>query len=284
LLLDDNDDVVDTETWEETEHGRLRRASTYWIEQKDAHGLEHFEPARNVEILEVPSSDDVRSEYIAIRVLSTLIHGPFHTMDDLLSADHPSSDLLANVTAAPSTPLYTALVFLASPVLSAFEQTVVDCLAPLIPTIVLPRRPSARYATSPTLSSIVPASPAALQTLLFHTPPALSTLRSEAAQRFLHWREHCDRPWDKVKWEAHWRCASEAAADKPQLLPQSRSVNRCVQPLIVFDPLHLPSLLVFLVSMLGPLRDRLARSVRAFSGPLTIIGSFCIGFGLGHIV
>jgi hypothetical protein len=62
LLVDDNEDVVDVGTWEETEHGALLRASTDWIEFRDGHGLETFEPARNVEIVDLPGyehSDDV---------------------------------------------------------------------------------------------------------------------------------------------------------------------------------------------------------------------------------
>ncbi len=36
------------------EYGKLVRASTDWIDRRDAHGLEKFEPARNVEIHELP--------------------------------------------------------------------------------------------------------------------------------------------------------------------------------------------------------------------------------------
>lgn len=51
LLLSDNEDVVDPGEWEPTSDGFLLRASTDWIEHKDAHGLEKFEPARNVELI-----------------------------------------------------------------------------------------------------------------------------------------------------------------------------------------------------------------------------------------
>lgn len=51
LLLDDNEDVVDTGDWEATSDGFVLRASTDWIEHKDAHGLEKFEPSRNVELM-----------------------------------------------------------------------------------------------------------------------------------------------------------------------------------------------------------------------------------------
>lgn len=55
LLLEDNDAVVDFGCWEETEHGKVLYASTDWIEHKDAHGLEKYEPTRNVEIIELSS-------------------------------------------------------------------------------------------------------------------------------------------------------------------------------------------------------------------------------------
>jgi hypothetical protein len=53
ILLDGNEDVVEIGTWESADHGMAIRASTYWIEHRDAHGLETFEPARNIEIVEI---------------------------------------------------------------------------------------------------------------------------------------------------------------------------------------------------------------------------------------
>jgi hypothetical protein len=61
LLLEDNEAVVDFGTWENTEHGKVLYASTDWIEHSDAHGLEKYEPTRNIEVIElssyVPTSD-----------------------------------------------------------------------------------------------------------------------------------------------------------------------------------------------------------------------------------
>lgn len=53
LVLADNEDVVDTSDWEaiSDSEGFVLRASTDWIEHKDAHGLEKFEPSRNVELV-----------------------------------------------------------------------------------------------------------------------------------------------------------------------------------------------------------------------------------------
>ena len=59
LLLESNDDVVEIGGWEYLDEGRANvlRASTDWIEHRDAHGLNKFEPARNVEIIELPGYD-----------------------------------------------------------------------------------------------------------------------------------------------------------------------------------------------------------------------------------
>jgi hypothetical protein len=65
ILLEGNEDVVDVGPSEVTNDGLVVRASTDWIEHKDAHGLEKFEPTRNVEILDVSklaSTGEVRFE------------------------------------------------------------------------------------------------------------------------------------------------------------------------------------------------------------------------------
>jgi hypothetical protein len=63
LLVEDNEDVVDVSPWENVEHGcSVLYASTDWIEHSDAHGLEKFEPSKNVEIIKLPGyeqHDDV---------------------------------------------------------------------------------------------------------------------------------------------------------------------------------------------------------------------------------
>jgi hypothetical protein len=58
LLLDENEDVVDVGSWEQFSHGRSIRASTDWIEHSDAHGLERFEPSKNIELVQVIASDN----------------------------------------------------------------------------------------------------------------------------------------------------------------------------------------------------------------------------------
>lgn len=84
-LVDDNEDVVEVGLWEEDQHEGLsvrgkRKAvlhvSTDWIEHRDRHGLERVEPARNVEIIELPPYDS-------------------HTeVRDAVSARSPASDFL----------------------------------------------------------------------------------------------------------------------------------------------------------------------------------------------
>lgn len=54
LLLEENEDIVDFDPWEQLDYGRMLRASTDWEAQHDPHGLENYEPARNIEILELP--------------------------------------------------------------------------------------------------------------------------------------------------------------------------------------------------------------------------------------
>lgn len=57
VLLESNDNVVEIGGWEYLDgedRANVLRASTDWIEHGDAHGLEKFEPARNVEIVELP--------------------------------------------------------------------------------------------------------------------------------------------------------------------------------------------------------------------------------------
>jgi hypothetical protein len=63
MLVEDNEDVVEVSSWEDADDGcSVLYASTDWIEHRDAHGLEKFEPSRNVEIIKLPGyeqHDDV---------------------------------------------------------------------------------------------------------------------------------------------------------------------------------------------------------------------------------
>jgi len=61
--VEDNEDIVDVGSWEDADHGcSVLYASTDWIEHSDEHGLEKFEPSKNVEVIKVPGyehNDDV---------------------------------------------------------------------------------------------------------------------------------------------------------------------------------------------------------------------------------
>lgn len=69
--------------------------------------------------------------------------------------------------------------------------------------------------------------------------------------------------------------------DGDDLLPR----DSCV-PL---DPLHLPSLFLFSISLLNPLRVRLRKSITEFFESLgsernvkiALLGGFCVGLGIG---
>ena len=139
-LLDDNDDIVEVGVWEEQVRARnpdsrvmVLRASTDWVEHRDAHGLEHAEPSRNVEIVELPvydPEDDVRSSvrqcvFLASDTLNScrqmntilervlpVVHAPFHQISEALNPDYAPSPVLANLLSSSCTPLYTAMIVL----------------------------------------------------------------------------------------------------------------------------------------------------------------------------
>jgi hypothetical protein len=71
-LVEDNEDVVEVGSWEDGEDGySILHASTDWIEHSDAHGLEKFEPSKNVEIIKLPGyehHDDVSPDQMAVGV------------------------------------------------------------------------------------------------------------------------------------------------------------------------------------------------------------------------
>lgn len=57
ITVDENEDVLDCSGWEECNGVLATKASTYWVEHRDAHGLEKFEPSKNVEVVELPGFD-----------------------------------------------------------------------------------------------------------------------------------------------------------------------------------------------------------------------------------
>ena len=65
LLLEGNEDIVDFDPWEQLDYGRMLRASTDWQAQHDPHGLEKYEPVRNIEIVELPGY--TQSDSVSVR-------------------------------------------------------------------------------------------------------------------------------------------------------------------------------------------------------------------------
>ncbi|KAI0634606.1 hypothetical protein C8Q77DRAFT_1157401 [Trametes polyzona] len=205
-LVDDNEDVVEVGLWEEdnpdtagTRGARKAslRVSTYWVEHRDAHGLERIEPARNVEIVELPPYDPYAEPDPVLDRVLPVIHSPFHQVLELLNHEHPPNGTVAHILSSSSSPLHTALILLGCPSPSPAEKSLIDILSPHIPIIVLPLAsasrdppPNVSYKVhNPHISSFRPASIDALRTGLFRNPSTLAALRAEAASRFLRWRE-----------------------------------------------------------------------------------------------
>jgi hypothetical protein len=246
----------------------------------------------------------------------SLVHAQFKAIHEIVDPDHPPSQILANLVSSPYTPFYTTLVFLTTSAPSPLEYSLIDSLSQHIPIIVLPTIP--RHSSH--LSSFRPATSRALRSGLFNSPETLSTLRLEAADRFLRWREvertvyslstdpvlvspvrphsHPRRStkgsirWNKAEWEAEWEysLSREVARRRSTIVAPSASptishAHRSPS----FDPLHLPSLIMFSLSLLNPLRARIfdgsplrTRLSRLPSwGFLTAVGAFCAGIGIG---
>ncbi|KAG1749696.1 uncharacterized protein EDB91DRAFT_1217519 [Suillus paluster] len=305
LFLDDNEDVVDISGWEDFEHGSILRASTDWIEHRDAHGLEKFEPAKNVEIIALARHefDNNSTKYAILPV----IQSPFHSVSELIDPRCQPSAALANLIASPWSPLHTALIILSNSGPSASEDGPIDLLTPHIPVIVMRHGPDhTHFPSRPHMSSFRPRSAVALRSGLFRSPETLSSLRYEAAERFLRWREvecavegihACHREtvslssnepsWNKAKWEAEWesRLSQDVANSCERVNPVRDPVQQC------FDPLHLSSLVSFSMCLLDPARRLLSTSISTFVNKLAdsqvriaMAGSLCLGIGIGMMI
>lgn len=305
LLLDDNEDVVDISGWEDFEHGSILRASTDWIEHRDAHGLEKFEPAKNVEIISLARHefDDNLTKSSVLPV----IQSPFHSVSELIDPRCQPSAALANLIASPWSPLHTALIILSNSGPSTSEDGPIDLLTPHIPVVIMRLGPDhTHFPSRPHMSSFRPRSAAALRNGLFRSPETLSSLRYEAAERFLRWREvECaveginashretvslssnEHLWNKAKWEAEWesRLSQDVAISCEREDPVRIPEQQC------FDPLHLSSLVSFSLCLFDPATRLLSRSVSTFVDKLAdsqvriaMVGSLCLGIGIGMMI
>ena len=68
---EDAEDVVDVSEWDqlsgEGESGKVLRASTDWLEERDAHGLERFDGTKNVVVVELNGFE--RSDSVSVFLL-----------------------------------------------------------------------------------------------------------------------------------------------------------------------------------------------------------------------
>jgi len=183
---------------------RALHISTDWIEHRDAHGLEKHEPTKNIELLHLPDYDHNHDSSDVVRAVLAVVHSPFHSVLSMLNSDHPPSNLLATILASPSTPLYTALVLAPGSPITPQDQTLISEISAHIPLVVFPPLPpsltdeypdySPPTATLPFsqhkhLSSVSSPNPEAFRNALLRSSGTLSTLRLEAVDRFLRWRE-----------------------------------------------------------------------------------------------
>ncbi|KAH9478004.1 hypothetical protein JR316_0010237 [Psilocybe cubensis] len=406
LLLEDNEDVVDVGTWDDwsgskNAYGKVLRASTDWFERREIFGQERYEPTKNVEIVELPGYSHDADAAELINRLKAIIEVPFRALQDALNPEGTPSAVIANMLAAPTSPLYTAMVFLLPSPPTPLDKEIIHALSTHIPLIVLPRLSSSSIAASTPhsssfgsqrakLSAFRPPTAVSLRAGLFHSPETVSLLRKEAVERFLRWWEveravqgilegtfdgvswgvesrgvgGKRRPsngsspyreegegeegegverWSKEKWESEWMGdysrdvalriresrnsgtvkdetvgtqmrrklerrstvssktfttqndskPEEVNSERSRPQRQSQSHDCHPQPLPPpFDPLHLPSLLMFSFSLLGPLKARLGETIRGLADFLTfgdakvqlavgLTGGFCVGVGLG---
>ena len=162
------------------------------------------------------------------------------------------------------------------------------------------------------MSSFRPSSPSALRNGLFRSPETLSSLRYEAAERFLRWREveraveniavihretahyvaEKSQGWDKARWEAEWEMRlSQDVATRTREGTVTARPDTISPPAPCVDPLHLSSLLSLSLSVLEPIRDRLQKSMSSVWAKLSdgevrvaLLSSFCIGIGIGLMI
>jgi len=306
------DDVVDVSEWEDFEGGRVLHASSDWIEEHDMHGLEKFEGTKNIRIVELEGfnvSDD--PDAIVSSALEQ-IHAIFSDVQRQ-TGDTPSSPLLHSLLSSSRSPLFTALVYVTATVFTPLDYSIIAALCSAIPVIPYSSTSSSSAISfdrdscvSSQLATFRPRTAAALRIGLFRSPQTLDLLRTEAADRYMRWRE-CEHAvsvmssppgktrskWDKAQWEAS---ISEDVARRIRACQASSEDSRrkgretrqpCFSPIL--DPLHLRSLMMLSLALFSPQRPR-QKSLR-FTPPaptkqrwgwgLTLLGVFCAGIGLG---
>lgn len=104
---------------------------------------------------------------------------------------------------------------------------------------------------------------------------------------------HDNYSWNKAEWESSLsHDVAKRLRDDVQLREQQHRQHYsgvgAPGPCVPFDPLHLPSLVVFSLSLLTPLRSKIERSTMTFAQALgechvrlALFGGFCMGIGIG---
>ncbi|KAI5117684.1 hypothetical protein M0805_003474 [Coniferiporia weirii] len=195
-FLADAEDVVDAGAWQSLAGGgRVLRASTDWIEERDLHGLERFEGTANISFLELEGFDAAEKPEKVIEDVLRHVHDVFDDVRMQLD-NSPASPLLHSLLASSHSTLYTALIYVTATPLTAQDHAIISGLASSIPIIPFSTASSstalsfARHANvQPKLSFFQPRSHYSLRLGLFRSPQTLSALRAEAADRFMRWRE-----------------------------------------------------------------------------------------------
>ncbi|KAI0089556.1 hypothetical protein BDY19DRAFT_110174 [Irpex rosettiformis] len=224
LLTDENyPEVVHIGGWDDfTADGdeevvaQAIRISTDWIEHREAHGEDRYEPCGNVELVKLGEYDSLDQPDATLNAALSIIQASFRAVsasEEPLAADssastlssstNPSSTLVTSLLHPPlsgGTALFTAAVIAPSTPPSPTDEHLITTLRTHLPVIVL--SPSLHENTpnpdsnAPSSSSHGPShlsatqtsiSPSELRALLYHNHHAVNTLRREAAELFLRW-------------------------------------------------------------------------------------------------
>ncbi|KAF8576272.1 hypothetical protein K439DRAFT_1664680 [Ramaria rubella] len=313
-LVHGNPDVVDVGQWvDDPAIGRVLSAETRMEgETMGASG--------NVRLVETMGFDQTDDPDTIVNPILDAIRARFRAVVPLLSQSHPPDRALRDLLASSQSPFFTAVLLLTSCPPTPLETSLLSKLATHIPVISIPSpslphasRSSSRARTrraTVTAPSFRSSTPAHLRTTLFRRPAALHTLRRQAAERFLWWREvetakHQTDPLDKLlgnrqpnddlpieKWDWEARLSHDVALARAAMEPKmsSPSEPHACPPYanLSFDPLHIPSLFLLSLSILRPLRDsvvaRLRIGVRTRWFAATVISAFCAGVGVGYLL
>ena len=130
---------------------------------------------------------------------------------------------------------------------------------------------------------------------------AVREIKSAGKRKGDSGQENRTEGWSKANWEKEWmenlslhvarRMRESTITERTATKDQSRSKEFFQPSSISFDPLHLPSLFFFSLTLFDPLKSRMKQCVRGFLGDwnwklsmqMAIIGGvgFCFGLGVG---